>query len=336
MKASLLPILRCPSCAERLSGRDLVETDGEIERGSLVCERCSTAYPIVAFVPRFVPADNYADSFGFQWNLFRQTQLDSYSGLPITRDRFYAQSQWTPEDLRGRLVLDLGCGSGRFAEVALAAGAHVVAVDYSAAVDACRANLGTHPQLNVLQGDVYRLPFAPGSFDLVYCFGVLQHTPDPEKAFQALVRQLKPGGTIAVDLYPKFLRNVIWPKYWLRPITARIPPRTLFPLVQRLVPVLLPASRLLGRAPKIGRWLRHAIPVSNYEGIYPLSETQLHEWAVLDTFDMWSPIHDHPQSADTVGRWLKDANLEDRRVFRVGHLVGRGTRPAGPAGLETM
>jgi hypothetical protein len=125
---------------------------------------------------------------------------------------------------------------------------------------------------------------------------------------------------------------MIWPKYWIRPITARIPPRTLFPLVQRLVPVLLPISRLLGRTPGIGRWLRHAIPVSNYEGIYPLSESQLREWAVLDTFDMWSPIHDHPQTADTVARWLQKAGLEDRRVFRVGHLVGAGTLPHQPLG----
>lgn len=328
MKSSLLPILRCPECAGPLTARDLAEKDGEIERGTLTCTSCGRTYPVVGFVPRFVPAENYADSFGFQWNLFRQTQLDSHSGVPITRDRFYAQSQWTPEELKDRLVLDLGCGSGRFAEIALAAGARVVAVDYSAAVDACRANLGANPRLNVIQGDVYRLPFAPGTFDIVYCFGVLQHTPDPEAAFRALARQLKPGGCIAVDLYPKFLRNMIWPKYWIRPITARIPPRTLFPLVQRLVPFLLPVSRLLGRAPGVGRWLRHAIPVSNYEGVYPLNESQLREWAVLDTFDMWSPIHDHPQTAETVARWLKEAGLEDRRVFRVGHLVGRGTRPS--------
>ena len=93
------------------------------------------------------------------------------------------------------------------------------------------------------------------------------------------------------------------------------------------VPLLLPVSRVLGRAPKVGRWLRHAVPVSNYEGIYPLSEAQLKEWAVLDTFDMLSPVHDHPQSAETVAAWLREAGLNRPEVFRPSHLVGRGEKP---------
>jgi SAM-dependent methyltransferase len=325
VKTSLLSLLRCPSCGTALSLEPAAAAPA-VTSGMLVCAGGAHRHPIVDGIPRFVPQDNYAASFGLQWNHFRQTQLDSHSGVPITRDRFFASTRWAPERLRGRRVLDLGCGSGRFAEIALSTGAHVVAVDYSRAADACQLNLGSHPNLDVVQASVYDLPFAPGTFDFVYCLGVLQHTPDPEGAFRALARQLAPGGHIAVDLYPKFWRNLIWPKYWIRPITARIAPARLFGLVQRLVPVLLPVSRVLGRAPAIGRWLRHAVPVSNYEGVYPLDERQLREWAVLDTFDMWSPIHDHPQSAVTVDRWLAEAGLDEREVFRVGHLVGRGAR----------
>jgi SAM-dependent methyltransferase len=326
MKPSLLPLLRCPACAAALT-LETADAGPEIATGTLTCATGAHRHPIVDGVPRFVPPDNYAASFGLQWNHFSRSQLDSHTGVPITRERFFASTRWTPELLAGRRVLDLGCGSGRFAEIALSTGAHVVAVDYSQAVDACYRNLGAHPRLDVVQGTVYELPFAPGGFDFVYCLGVLQHTPDPEGAFKALVRQLAPGGCIAVDLYPKFWRNLIWPKYWIRPITARIAPARLFRLVQRLVPILLPISRVLGRAPRIGRQLRHAIPVSNYEGVYPLTEAQLREWAVLDTFDMWSPIHDHPQTAATIGRWLAEAGLEDRVVFRVGHLIGLGRKP---------
>lgn len=324
MTHRLLAILRCPDCGGTLT------PDGPTaaEPTALRCDGCGRPHRVVGAIPRFVPDTNYADSFGFQWNRFRRTQLDSHSGVPITRDRFFAQSRWSAESMRDRRVLDVGCGSGRFAEVALSTGAFVTALDYSSAVEACHANLGHHERLDVVQGDVYRLPFAPGTFDFVYCFGVLQHTPDPEAAFRALVRQVTPGGAIAVDFYPKFWRNLLWPKYWIRPLTSRIPHRRLFPLVERLVPVLLPVSRLLGRVPWGGRWLRHIVPVSNYEGIHPLNESQLREWAVLDTFDMWSPIHDHPQSAETVARWLRDAGLEEREVFRPGHLVGRGRRPA--------
>ena len=325
MKPSLLPLLRCPACAAALT-LDTTDAGPEITSGTLTCAGGAHRHPMVNGVPRFVAPNNYAASFGLQWNHFRRSQLDSHTGVPITRERFFASTRWTPEMLAGKRVLDLGCGSGRFAEIALSTGAHVVAVDYSQAVDACYENLGAHPRLDVLQGTVYELPFAPGAFDFVYCLGVLQHTPDPEAAFRALMRQLAPGGRIAVDLYPKFWRNLLWPKYWLRPVTARLPPARLFTLVQQLVPILLPISRVLGRVPRLGRQLRFAIPVANYEGIYPLTEAQLREWAVLDTFDMWSPIHDHPQTAATIARWLADAGLVECEVFRVGHFVGRGAR----------
>lgn len=229
--------------------------------------------------------------------------------------------------MNGRRILDVGCGTGRFAEIALSTGATVVALDYSTAVDACQANLGSNPRCDVVQGDVYHLPFAPGTFDVVYCYGVLQHTPDPAAAFQALARQLAPGGRISVDVYPNTVGHRIRPKYLLRPLTSRMSPPTLFSFTRRVVPWLLPISRVIGRIPRVGTWLRHAIPVANYEGVYALNERQLEEWAVLDTFDMLSPAYDHPQSSTTLDAWLTEAGLVDREVHRVGHLVATGRRP---------
>jgi hypothetical protein len=120
----------------------------------------------------------------------------------------------------------------------------------------------------------------------------------------------------------------LWPKYWLRPFTKKIPPERLLPGVERLVDVLWPVSRLLGRTPVVGRKLRHLVPVANYEGILPLDGRQLKEWAVLDTFDMLAPAHDHPQSVETLTRWFERAALEHVEVFRRGLVVGRGRRGA--------
>jgi SAM-dependent methyltransferase len=325
MKADLISLLRCPQSGNTLELIDAVYVGDEIESGTLLASS-GQRYPVTGGVPRFVPAETYADNFGLQWNHFRRTQLDSFSGHPITRDRFYAYTGWKPEDLRGARVLDVGCGAGRFAEIALAAGAHLVALDYSSAVDACRANHRDAPNLNVVQGDVYALPFAPASFDFVYCLGVLQHTPDVHAAFAALPGMLKSRGKLAIDLYPRLWLNILWPKYWLRPVTKHIAPPRLFKLVQRLVPVLLPVSRLLGRVPSVGKNLRKIVPVVNYEGVLPLSPAQVREWAVMDTFDMLAPAHDHPQSVDTVKRWFTEAGLADIWVNRMGFVVGRGTR----------
>lgn len=297
---------------------------------ALECAGCASVYPIVNSIPRFVSMDNYASNFGFQWNKFRDTQLDSHSGIPISRERFLNQSGWKDGDLRGKLVLDVGCGAGRFAEIALSLGARVVAIDYSSAVEACRENLGDAGNLTVLQADIYHLPFKPQVFDYVYCFGVLQHTPDVEAAFKCLPVVLKPAGDIVIDVYPKLLRSLFDTHYWLRPITKRIEQRRLFDILQRAVPVLLPISRVLGRTPFAGRWIRHAIPVSNYEGRYPLNDQQLREWAILDTYDMLAPAHDHPQSRRTVQRWFREAGLRDIKVFRRGLLIARGKKEITP------
>jgi SAM-dependent methyltransferase len=328
MHRDLTEHLVCPACQSALTLQIGHQTGDDIEAGALHCGRCVVEYPIERFVPRFVPAKNYSSSFGFQWNRFRRTQLDSTTGQPITMRRFFAQSGWTAAEMNGRWTLDLGCGAGRFAEVALAAGARLVAVDYSTAVDACRQNLGSHPMLDVVQADVYRLPFRRRTFEVVYCFGVLQHTPDVRAAFAALVDQVAPGGRIAIDLYPRLALNVLWPKYWLRPLTRRLPAARLFALVTRMVDLLWPLSLALGRAPVVGRRLRHALPIANYEGLLPLDLQQLKEWAVLDTFDMLAPAHDHPQTVDTVRKWFEQAGVADTEVFRDGLVVGRGRRPA--------
>lgn len=327
MRPELLERLRCPRTAAKLMLERPVMVDGRIESAELVTPDGTHRYPVIRFVPRFVPRENYADNFGFQWNRFRQTQLDSHTGRPISQQRFYSFTGWTPDMLRGRRVLDVGCGAGRFTEIALAAGAEVTAVDFSSAVDACWLNNGPNPALDVVQADVYSLPFEPGTFDFVYCLGVLQHTPDPRAAFLSLPRQLRAGGRLAADLYPREDLNVFHPRYWLRPVTTRLPRATLFRIVERIVPVLLPVSNLVGRVPRVGRKLRNIVPVANYRDVLDLSPQQQAEWSVLDTFDWYSPQYDQPQSADTIGEWLREAGVTDPWVGRMGFNIARGRKP---------
>lgn len=326
MKVELLNILRCPYTGSELKLKKTREARGEVQAGLLTSADGARQYPIAGGIPRFVPVDNYAGSFGFQWNRFRKTQLDSHTGVPVSRKRFFDSTEWSPEEISGKLVLEVGCGAGRFTEVALSTGATVVSVDYSSAVESCWENHQASRNLHVVQGDIYKLPFSPGSFDYVFCLGVLQHTPDVKGAFMALCKQLNENGRLSVDLYRKRLRSLFFAKYWLRPFTKRIDNRRLLRLVERWVPRLWPISLAVGRIPVLGRKLRHVIPVANYERIHPLSRPQLLEWAILDTFDMLSPAHDHPQSAKTLRSWFEEAGLERVKVFHPAHLVGNGAR----------
>ncbi len=327
MKTNLLSILACPECQSDLILASGQEKAGEIEAGSLRCTACAQEYAIVRSIPRFVPAENYANNFGLQWNRFRKTQLDSVTGVPISRERFFFSTGWTSEEMAGRWILDAGCGAGRFAEVALSTGAEVVAVDYSSAVDACWENLSRRPRLHVVQADIYRLPFKRASFDCVYSLGVLQHTPDVRRAFMALPPQVRSGGKIAVDVYAQVALNFFWPKYWLRPLTKRMDRQRLLAYVQRFVPSLLPISDFLAAVPVIGRRLRYAVPIANHRPDYPsLSDAQIEEWAILNTYDMLAPAYDKPQSAKKLRRWFEEAGMRDVKVYRKGHLIGRGTR----------
>lgn len=336
MKKDFLERLRCPESGQPLvvepheSALSTVPGTAagiapiEIVDGWLVSQDTLHRYPIINGIPRFVPESNYADNFGMQWNHFAKTQLDSHSGHPISAERFWHATGWNAAAMKDCWVLDAGCGSGRFAEVALSSGARVVALDYSSAVDACYANLKQHPNLHVVQSDIYALPFAPASFDFVYSLGVLQHTPDVAMAFAALPPMLAGGGRLCVDYYEKSFKSRLLPKYWLRPITKRIDKQRLFRIVKAAVPAMMSISSALGRLPGIGKFLKRLVPVANYEGILPLTEMQLHEWALLDTFDWLSPAYDNPQTFETARRWLENANLVDIEVLRAGHLVGRG------------
>lgn len=329
MHPELVEVLRCPQTGERLRLEEPQYSDGQVQSGWLRAESGRQRYPIRDFIPRFAPESNYADNFGMQWNKFRQTQLDSCSGQLISTNRFWKSTGWRPEEIAGQYVLDAGCGAGRFAEVALKAGAKVVALDYSNAVDACYANLRHHPNLHVVQGDILALPFPPGFFPYAYSFGVLMCTPNVAQAFRKLPPIVAPGGRLCVDFYGLGFGTLLHAKWVFRPITRRMPPATLFKILQSAVPVLLPMSQLLGSVPGIGVCLKRIIPVANYTGVYPLDAQQLKEWALLDTFDMLAPKYDHPQpTAGRLRRWLEAAGLANVEVFRAGHLIGRGSKAA--------
>jgi len=311
-----------------------------VESGELRCSRCHATFPVLKGIPRFVPLDNYASSFGFEWLQHARTQYDTYTGTNISETRFFQETGW-PRRLDGERVLEVGSGSGRFTQQAARTGAIVVSVDYSLAVVANYASNGRLPNVLIAQGDIYRLPVQHGSFDKVFCFGVLQHTPDPEQAFLSLPRHLKPGGQLVVDVYKRkdsfrgYIGRVVDLKYWLRPLTSRLPPETLYRWVTRYIHFMWPAARRINRIPGLGRWLNWRLLIADYRGVFSLSESQLKEWAILDTFDALSPRYDYPQTLDTVRRWFTRAGLEEIEV-RYGYngIEGRGRKPAASAQAE--
>lgn len=263
------------------------------------------SFPIVAGVCRFCEVENYSSSFGQQWNLFERTQIDllGISTAP-SADRLFAETGWTPKELRGLDILEVGSGAGRFSRSILEhTEANLFSIDSSTAVEANWRNNATigGRRFVLAQASIYEMPFPNNRFDRVFCLGVLQHTPYFERSVQALIQKAKHGAEIVVDFYPI---NGFWTKihskYLLRPITKRMDPDRLLRLIHRNVDWLIAASNLfnrLGLSP-----LRRFLPVADIQGTMPpgLNATQLREWVILDTFDMFSPEHDHPQRIESV------------------------------------
>lgn len=300
--------------------------------GNLVSE-AGEHFDVVNGIPRFVSDPGYAKSFGPQWERYRLVQLDSASRNDHSHERLAAGTGWSAVDLAGKTVLEVGCGAGRFTEVLLEAGARLTAVDATRAIDACRETIGERHDVRLAQADVYALPFPPAGFDFVFCYGVIQHTPDPRATLAALVRQLKPGGRLALDSYRKAAYIDRWSakRLW-RPLTIRIPNDLLRRIVEWYVPRWLPLDTRLARVPRVGRFLVAVVPCWNYTGLLDLTASELEAWAVLDTFDALAPRYDKPQSVETLERWCRDEGLEaiDVRYGGNGVLVN-ARKPLEPA-----
>lgn len=327
MKAALVSFFCCPHCyAQEFDLKENRSHAGNenISEGVLSCRKCSSTFAIKDRIPRFVSHEEYAGSFGFQWNKFRATQLDSYSGMPLSKERLFLVTQWS-KNLEGQLILEAGSGAGRFTEILLETGATVFSFDLSRAVEANLANNGHCHSLNLFQASIYDIPMPKGIFDKIICLGVLQHTPDPNRSFHSLVRHLKPGGEIAIDVYARRVQALLSWKYILRPVTKRLPKDHLFRLVEEGVDWLLPTSIFLRRIG--GRYLARLLPIIEYSH-YGLPFALNREWSILDTFDMYSPAHDHPRSLGQVRRWFEAAGLKNIVVeYGPNGVIARGQRP---------
>jgi len=310
MYKRLLDVLACPQCGGYLK-LTKAETDnvGEVIFGKLECNQAAHDFPIEDAIPRFVPRDNYAASFGYQWNRFRSEQIDSVNGTSLSTARFYAETGWTKEWLKGKRILDAGCGAGRFLDVAADSEAEVFALDISSAIDAARVNLSDHKNVHFVQASIYQPPFKTGAFDGCYCIGVVQHTPDPQQAMGTLPRLLRAGGRIAITAYERKPWTRLYAKYLLRSLTRRMDKQKLLSRIKSTMPVLFPLTSVLFKLPLAGRFFMFAIPIANYVHEPTLTKQQRYDWAVLDTFDMLSPQYDQPRTQQEVEEALRGAGV---------------------------
>lgn len=328
----LPPELRCPNHVLPLAPGNSNGFDGP---NVLVCSSgCSV--PVVNRIPRFVDSANYAAAFGLQWNAFRKTQLDSYTGTTIFRDRLMRCLGGTLKSIKGNSVLEVGCGAGPFTEILLSAGARVFAMDLSNAVEANYDNHGSAPNYFICQANALNIPALPASFDFVICLGVVQHTPDPEQTMATLASYVKPGGTLVIDHYSPDasyppLRRII------RPLLLQLPSTLATKLALGLARTLLPAHRLVYRL-NLKKWrgmsrvrsfmCKHSPLMDHLDDFPELGDRLAGEWSVLNTHDTLTDRYKHLRSAEEISRFLASCDLVDIEASYAGNGVeARARRP---------
>lgn len=281
-----------------------VEPDGGLSAGvpapdgALTCPRgCS--FPVRGGIPRFTERGHYANAFGLQWQRYQRTQLDSYSGQPISRTRLERCLGMALEGLGGLNVLECGSGAGRFTEHLVPNCGTLTSIDLSDAVDANLKNCaGGRPYL-LVQADVNRSPLPKGFFDVCVCLGVLQHTPSPEQAVASLVEHLKPGGLLVIDHYDRKpgLRAVgryLTLAYPLRAVLKRLPPEAGLKATRAVTAVCDPVRRLSCRVHWLDRIVSRVFPSVCYYRLFPDLDPKItYEWNELDTHDTLTDYYQH-------------------------------------------
>jgi SAM-dependent methyltransferase len=141
-----------------------------------------------------------------------------HTAAPEGTAEFYAEVERTRAELdpqiprfadfdgaRGEEVLEIGVGLGSDFLRFVRAGARATGVDLTQhAVELVRRRLDLEGlDADVLQADAEQLPFADASFDRIYSWGVLHHSPDTDRAVREAIRVLRPGGRLCVMLYAR-------------------------------------------------------------------------------------------------------------------------------------
>ena len=308
MKPSLLPLLACPACAGTLELRAEATVGAEIESGVLRCASCAREYAILRGIPRLggvaaqpEEARRTVARFGWQWKEFRE-RLQEYRASFLD----WVQPLAEP-DFEGAVVLDAGCGMGRFTELAAAMGAKaVVGVDLSQSVEVVQGMARQRENLHVVQADLLRLPFRK-SFDLVYTLGVLHHLPSGADGFLSLLGCVRPGGRIHVWVYG--YEGNEWLLRWVDPVRRAVTSRLPLPVLRVLAwltaaPLHVALVLAYRRADRLPFRLPYA-PYLTWLSRFPFRHTQQ---VVFD--HLGAPIAHYYTRAELAG-WFERAHLAD-------------------------
>jgi SAM-dependent methyltransferase len=268
-------------------------------------------------------------SFGYEW-LRYDVQLERED-----REVFLRDSQISEESLRGKLILDAGCGMGRYTRIAGKIGGEIVGVDLSQSVFKAYQMTQDNPCAHIIQGDILRLPFKKKQFDIIYSMGVLHHTPDAKKSFLNLLKYLKERGLISIWLYGTagnfndFKTNPL--RKDRQSYTQRTMAKRIHWLIVYIREIVFKAVRLVtARIPvPLLYFLCYSLAAMGKVPLLKYLTASVHEnWRVRlqENFDWFSPQYQSHHTKEEVLGWFKEAELDDISILRHGFIPRVGVK----------
>jgi SAM-dependent methyltransferase len=277
-----------------------------------------------------VAREHYATSFGTQWQKYRQTQLDSFTGRPYSRQRLERCLGGTLDAVKGKIVLECGSGAGRFTELLLDTCRALVSIDLSNAVEANLENCRAKGPYLLCQADINASPLPERFFDVVICLGVIQHTPSPEETIANLARHVKPGGRLILDHYTLRSRlgsisRILTLRFPLRAILRRIArrrPDLAMKATMAVTALCDPIRRRTCQFRPVDRIAARLFPSACYYRGFPLLPPEIiYAWNELDTHDSLTDWFKHYRSRSEIDASLRKLGFTEIECWYGGNGV---------------
>ncbi len=279
-----------------------------------VCLNCYRVYPLIGHIPRFLTGLSEREqqvkrSFDLEHSRYMDSRHLRFT--PALVEQWLEEIRLPSDFFKGKLILDAGCGSGRWTYAMALLGATVVAVDLTdAGVEVTHQAAAQLGNVAVLQASVFDLPFRPESFDMVVSWGVLHHTPSTKTAFDRLAPLVKRGGILYVMVYEK--HNPL--KFVLTDLIRRVLRR--FPEERRYRACrwLIIRNRLLHSL--LANRIICALEPSSRD---PLEISTLQ----LGLYDAYAPMFNHLHSRREVEAWFREHGFDQICLTRPVRFVSK-------------
>ncbi len=317
MHTRFIQLLQCPHTEQGLKLTDgEINAEGFVYQGILTTEDGLQNYHIKNGLPIFVPEDGYASSFGTEWKTWPRVQFESENiGKPMeghTKRMFEDITQY-PTDLKEKIIVEFGCGSGRFIDVLRNKNATAVGIEITQAAEVANDFFKNDPNVLIVKADLLKPPFKNGSFTDAYTIGVLHHTPTPHQGINEMKRVVKEGGTITCRVYSKGgfygYPSVIIFRFLYGKLYKLLGNDTTnalyFAYAKFSAKYLYSLFNTLRKIPLLGKAIAHVMEK------FLLVSVNLPDdnWRVLDIFDATTPTHATTHTPAQVKSWFENAGL---------------------------